>query len=63
MAKDKTDSVSSVLTKEKTCKSSIRYSTANNATENVTYTIYLLNKACEALGNPEKIEVTVKAAK
>lgn len=55
-------SVTTELVVEKECKNSIRYSTLDKDNEKTLLTIYLLNDAVKALGNPKKIEVTVRTA-
>jgi len=45
---------------DKTCKASVRYA---NPESDVATNVYISNSALEQMGNPEKIEVTIKAAK
>jgi len=47
------------MTKEKVNKNSIRYKANNVAGMEFLQTLYLMNKAVEALGNPEQICVTL----
>lgn len=49
-----------VLTKNKKCKSCVRY--RNITDDKVTTSIYIQNAEYEALGSPDKIKVTVEAS-
>ena len=51
--------VSTVLTKDKTCKSCVRF--AGQSNDKVTTSLYLSNAAHEEIGKPESIKVTVEA--
>ena len=53
------DTVQINMTKEKVNKNSIRYKANNVAGMEFLQTLYLMNKAVEALGNPEQICVTL----
>jgi len=52
--------VSTVLTKDKDCKSCVRFRGPQD--DKVTTSLYLSNDASKKLGNPEKIKVSVEAA-
>ncbi len=54
--------VTTRLKVEKKCKNSVRFSTQDKANEKVLLTIYVLNDALKKLGNPDEIEVSIKAA-
>lgn len=57
MAKSKTQVA--VLTKDKQCKSCIRY--RNQKDDKLTTSIYIQNAEYEALGKPDSIKVSVEA--
>ncbi len=52
-----------VLTKDKTCKSCVRFVGKDADSKDVTASLYLQNVSYEALGKPNKIKVSVEAAK
>ena len=49
------------LTKVKDCKHVKRYDNPDGDKSKVFQSVYLLNEAAEAIGNPNKIRVTVEA--
>lgn len=57
MAKTKTQSA--VLTKDKNCKSCVRF--RNQVDDKVTTSIYIQNAEYETLGKPDSIKVSVEA--
>jgi hypothetical protein len=50
--------VSTVLTKDKDCKSCVRFRGASD--DKVTTSLYLQNDAHKEIGSPDKIKVTVE---
>jgi len=60
MAKEKAQSVE--MTKDKVCKSCVRYRGEGKDAEAVGNSFYLQNAAFKALGEPEDIKITVSSA-